>query len=294
MKVMSLGRLYLMLTKWHMRLPYWQVMVIMVIFAALALMLLIIWKKKKKYNRLFEAVDEKCKRLKGEKADVVLKCRIKDEEIARLNDVIVTVTEEIERMDCTVNSLNGKVAEQEISIDEIKNKYLASESEKTEFLLTLHAKESETEELKNSMALIKGEFKKIKKERERLVARLKNTREKLAQKKEEFDDLYEKYTQLKNQHKAFDDAKKLLEKELDDLKSDIIEQEKVYKAEIKNLNSGIDTRDEHITKLNIELEIIKKELQIIQENRALLEKTLQDMQEKNNKSKNFFEKIAKW
>ena len=94
-----------------------------------------------------------------------------------------------------------------------------------------------------------------------------------------------------------------MEKEIDELKATIKQQANAYQAEIRNLNLKVGRRDEKIEKMNEALTETQKELQAVRDEKSILEKKLQEIQEtlkekKQNKymdkNENLVERIARW
>ena len=291
---MSIRELYLILTTWHIRLPYWFIALVVVAFIVLFFMFLVMWRKKERYNRLYKTASSNLKKSKEEILYVASMCSSKEEEIVKLKETIEISKKQILDKDGIIRGLNRKKSMHETSLNEKNEQYRICESEKLELLSKLQAKEENISKLNGTITLANEETQKIGKEKEQLESQLKNTQEILNQKINQFDVLEKKCSQAESQ---------LLEKEIDELKATIRQQANAYLAEIRNLNLKVGRRDEKIEKMNEALTETQKELQAVRDEKSILEKKLQEIQEtlkekKQNKymdkNENLVERIARW
>ena len=151
--------------------------------------------------------------------------------------------------------------------------------------------------------MAKQETQKLEKERERLKRQMKDTQDVLNQKIHQLEDIEEKCNQVEYHNQTLENSKKLLEKEINELKAALVEQENSYKSEIRNLNLELGRRNENIEKLNDSLDEMKKILQTVRDEKALVEIKFQEIQktqigkgqdEYTDMNKNLIEKIARW
>ena len=300
---MSIRELYLMLTTWHMRLPYWFIALVVVAFIVLFFILLVMWKKKERYNKLYKTASTNLKKSTNEILDISSTCNIKEKEIIKLKEAIATSKKQIREKDGIIRELNRKNSMHETSLNEKNERYRICESEKSELLSKLQAKEENISKLNGSITLANEETQKIGKEKKQLESQLKNTQEILNQRINQFDVLEKKCSQAESQNKTLESSKALLEKEIDKLKAAIKQQANAYQIKIRNLNLKVGRRDEEIKKMSETLTETQKELQTVREEKCQLENTLQKIQEtqkekeqdkRTDKSNNLIERIAKW
>ena len=230
-------------------------------------------------------------------------CSSKEEEIVKLKETIEISKKQILDKDGIIRGLNRKKTMHETSLNEKNEQYRICESEKLELLSKLQAKEENISKLNGTITLANEETQKIGKEKKQLESQLKNTQEILNQRINQFDVLEKKCSQAESQNKTLESSKTLLEKEIDELKATIKQQANAYQAEIRNLNLKVGRRDEKIEKLNEVLTETQKELQAVRDEKSILEKKLQEIQEtlkekKQNKymdkNENLVERIARW
>lgn len=300
---MSIKDLYWILATWHMRLPYWFIALVVVAFIVLFFMFLVMWRKKERYNRLYKTASSCLKKSKDEILYVTSMCTSKEEEIVELKEAIATSKKQIREKDGMIRTLYRKNSVQETSLNERNEQYRICESEKLELLSKLQAKEENISKLNAVITLTNEETQKIGKEKEQLESQLKNTQEILNQKINQFDVLEKKCSQAESQNKTLESSKTLLGKEIDELKATIKQQANAYLAEIRNLNLKVGRRDEKIEEMNEALTETQKELQAVRDEKTILEKMLQEIQEtlkekKQNKymdkNENLVERIARW
>lgn len=300
---MSIKDLYWILATWHMRLPYWFIALVVVAFIVLFFMFLVMWRKKERYNRLYKTASSSLKKSKDEILYVTSMCTSKEEEIVELKEAIATSKKQIREKDGMIRTLYRKNSVQETSLNERNEQYRICESEKLELLSKLQAKEENISKLNAVITLTNEETQKIGKEKEQLESQLKNTQEILNQKINQFDVLEKKCSQAESQNKTLESSKTLLEKEIDELKATTKQQANAYLAEIRNLNLKVGRRDEKIEEMNEALTETQKELQAVRDEKTILEKMLQEIQEtlkekKQNKymdkNENLVERIARW
>ena len=300
---MSIKDLYWILATWHMRLPYWFIALVVVAFIVLFFMFLVMWRKKERYNRLYKTASSNLKKSKEEILYVASMCSSKEEEIVKLKETIEISKKQILDKDGIIRGLNRKKSMHETSLNEKNEQYRICESEKLELLSKLQAKEENISKLNESITLANEETQKIGKEKKQLESQLKNTQEILNQRINQFDVLEKKCSQAESQNKTLESSKTLLEKEIDELKATIKQQANAYLAEIRNLNLKVGRRDEKIEEMNEALTETQKELQAVRDEKSILEKKLQEIQEtlkekKQNKymdkNENLVERIARW
>ena len=299
---MSIKGLYLMLTTWHMRLPYWFIATTIAAFVALFVISLVIWIKKEQYYRLYKTANSNLKKSKDDMSDIASKCKVKEEEIEMLNKAITTGRNQIREKESLIKDLNRKNAIQESSINEHKNQYRIYQSERTNLLSKLQTKKETIENLKNSIVLAEEKIKKIEKEKKTLARQLKNTQDTLTLRINQFDILEEKCNQAESRNEALENSKKLLEEENDGLKVAIAEQASAYKTEIANLKFNIKLENEELDKISKILAETQEELQTVRDDKSLIEKELQEILEKQkekerdilDRSKRLIENFAKW
>lgn len=300
---MSIKDLYWILAIWHMRLPYWFIALVVVAFIVLFFMFLVMWRKKERYNRLYKTASSNLKKSKDEILYVTSMCSSKEEEIVKLKETIEISKKQILDKDGIIRGLNRKKSMHETSLNEKNEQYRICESEKLELLSKLQAKEENISKLNGTITLANEETQKIGKEKKQLESQLKNTQEILNQRINQFDVLEKKCSQAESQNKTLESSKTLLEKEIDELKATIKQQANAYQAEIRNLNLKVGRRDEKIEKMNEALTETQKELQAVRDEKSILEKKLQEIQEtlkekKQNKymdkNENLVERIARW
>ena len=297
---MNIERLFVIFTTWNMRLPYWFIAMVIVAFVVLSIILLVMWKKMVRYNRLYNTANNSLKKTMNEILDITLKYNDKEEEIVKLKKVIATNSRE---QDNLIKDLKRKISRQGTSISENIIKLQVRESEKLDLLSKLKAKEENIEQLNKFQTLAKQETQKLEKERERLKRQMKDTQDVLNQKIHQLEDIEEKCNQVEYHNQTLENSKKLLEKEINELKAALVEQENSYKSEIRNLNLELGRRNENIEKLNDSLDEMKKILQTVRDEKALVEIKFQEIQktqigkgqdEYTDMNKNLIEKIARW
>lgn len=300
---MSIKDLYWIFATWHLRLPYWFIALVVVAFIVLFFMFLVMWRKKERYNRLYKTASSYLKKSKEEILYVASMCSSKEEEIVKLKETIEISKKQILDKDGIIRGLNRKKSMHETSLNEKNEQYRICESEKLELLSKLQAKEENISKLNAVITLANEETQKIGKEKEQLESQLKNTQEILNQKINQFDVLEKKCSQAESQNKTLESSKTLLEKEIDELKATIKQPANAYLAEIRNLNLKVGRRDEKIEEMNEALTETQKELQAVRDEKSILEKKLQEIQEtlkekKQNKymdkNENLVERIARW
>lgn len=298
---MSIRELYLILTTWHIRLPYWFIALVVVAFIVLFFMFLVMWRKKERYNRLYKTASSNLKKSKEEILYVASMCSSKEEEIVKLKETIEISKKQILDKDGIIRGLNRKKSMHETSLNEKNEQYRICESEKLELLSKLQAKEENISKLNGTITLANEETQKIGKEKKQLESQLKNTQEILNQRINQFDVLEKKCSQAESQNKTLESSKTLLEKEIDELKTTIKQQANAYQAEIRNLNLKVGRRDEKIEKLNEVSKVVQKELQAVRNEKSIIENQLQNIKEIQMKKSqttdndlNIIEKLAKW
>lgn len=299
---MNIKGLYLMLTTWHMRLPYWFIATTIAAFVALFVILLVIWIKKEQYYRLYKTANSNLKKSKDDMSDIASKCKVKEEEIEKLNKAITTDRNQIREKESLIKDLNRKNAIQEASINEHKNQYRIYHSERTNLLSELQTKKETIENLKKSIVLAEEEIKKIEKEKKTLAKQLKNTQDTLNLRIDQFNILEEKCNQAESRNEVLENSRKLLEEEYEGLKVAIAEQANAYKTEITNLNLNIKIGNEKLEKTSKVLAETQKELQTVRDEKSLIEEDLQEIlykqkeRERNilDRSKRLIENFAKW
>lgn len=298
---MNIGRLYVIFTTWNMRLPYWFIATVIVVYVVLCIILLVMWKKKVWYNGLYNIANKKLNKSNNEIFDITSKYNAKEEEIVKLNKVIAISEKNHQKQDNFIKNLNSKIARQETAITENINKLQVCQSEKKNLLSKLKAKDKDIKILNNSLALAKEGIQKIEKEREHFKRLMKDTQEVLNQKINQFEILEIKCKQVESQNQTLVSSNILLEKDINELKAILVKQEKAYKCEIRNLNLEIGRRNEKVERLNESLDEMKKILQVVQDEKTLIENELQEMQKISKEHathtehcKNLIEKIAKW
>lgn len=297
---MNIERLFVIFTTWNMRLPYWFIAMVIVAFVVLSIILLVMWKKMVRYNRLYNTANNNLKKTMNEILDITLKYNAKEEEIVKLKKIIATNSRE---QDNLIKDLKRKISRQGTSISENIIKLQVRESEKLDLLSKLKAKEENIEQLNKFQTLAKEETQKLEKERERLKRQMKDTQDVLNQKIHQLEDIEEKCNQVEYHNQTLENSKKLLEKEINELKAALVEQENSYKSEIRNLSLELGRRNENIEKLNDSLDEMKKILQTVRDEKALVEIKFQEIQktqigkgqdEYTDMNKNLIEKIARW
>ena len=297
---MNIERLFVIFTTWNMRLPYWFITVVIVAFVVLCIILLVMWKKMVRYNRLYNTAKNSLKKTMNEILDITSKYNDKEEEFEKLKKVIATNSRE---QDNLIKDLKRKISRQGISISENIIKLQVRDSEKLDLLSKLKAKEENIEQLNKFLTLAKEGTQKLEKEKERLKRQMKDTQDVLNQKTHQLEDIEEKCNQVEYHNQTLENSKKLLEKEINELKAALMEQENAYKSEIRNLNLEIGRRNENIEKLNNSLDKMKKILQTVRDEKALVEIKFQEIQktqidkgqdEYTDMNKNLIEKIARW
>lgn len=297
---MNIERLFVIFTTWNMRLPYWFIAMVIVAFVVLSIILLVMWKKMVRYNRLYNTANNSLKKTMNEILDITLKYNAKEEEIVKLKKIIATNSRE---QDNLIKDLKRKISRQGTSISENIIKLQVRESEKLDLLSKLKAKEENIEQLNKFQTLAKEETQKLEKERERLKRQMKDTQDVLNQKIHQLEDIEEKCNQVEYHNQTLENSKKLLEKEINELKAALVEQENSYKSEIRNLSLELGRRNENIEKLNDSLDEMKKILQTVRDEKALVEIKFQEIQktqigkgqdEYTDMNKNLIEKIARW
>ena len=219
---MNIERLFVIFTTWNMRLPYWFITVVIVAFVVLCIILLVMWKKMVRYNRLYNTANNSLKKTMNEILDITLKYNDKEEEIVKLKKVIATNSRE---QDNLIKDLKRKISRQGTSISENIIKLQVRESEKLDLLSKLKAKEENIEQLNKFQTLAKEETQKLEKERERLKRQMKDTQDVLNQKIHQLEDIEEKCNQVEYHNQTLENSKKLLEKEINELKAALMEQE---------------------------------------------------------------------
>lgn len=297
---MNIERLFVIFTTWNMRLPYWFIAMVIVAFVVLSIILLVMWKKMVRYNRLYNTANNSLKKTMNEILDITLKYNAKEEEIVKLKKIIATNSRE---QDNLIKDLKRKISRQGTSISENIIKLQVRESEKLDLLSKLKAKEENIEQLNKFQTLAKEETQKLEKERERLKRQMKDTQDVLNQKIHQLEDIEEKCNQVEYHNQTLENSKKLLEKEINELKAALVEQENSYKSEIRNLSLELGRRNENIEKLNDSLDEMKKILQTVRDEKALVEIKFQEIQktqigkgqdEYTDMNKNLIEKNARW
>ena len=297
---MNIERLFVIFTTWNMRLPYWFIAVVIVAFVVLCIILLVMWKKMVRYNRLYNTAKNRLKKTMNEILDITSKYNDKEEEFVKFKKVIATNSRE---QDNLIKELKRKISRQGISISENIIKLQVRDSEKLDLLSKLKAKEENIEQLNKFLTLAKEGTQKLEKEKERLKRQMKDTQDVLNQKTHQLEDIEEKCNQVEYHNQTLENSKKLLEKEINELKAALVEQENAYKSEIRNLTLEIGRRNENIEKLNDSLDKMKKILQTVRDEKALVEIKFQEIQktqidkgqdEYTDMNKNLIEKIARW
>ena len=297
---MNIERLFVIFTTWNMRLPYWFITVVIVAFVVLSIILLVMWKKMVRYNRLYNTANNSLKKTMNEILDITSKYNDKEEEFVKLKKVIATNSRE---QDNLIKDLKRKISRQGTSISENIIKLQVRESEKLDLLSKLKAKEENIEQLNKFLTLAKEGTQKLEKEKERLKRQMKDTQDVLNQKIHQLEDIEEKCNQVEYHNQTLENSKKLLEKEINELKAALVEQENSYKSEIRNLSLELGRRNENIEKLNDSLDEMKKILQTVRDEKALVEIKFQEIQktqigkgqdEYTDMNKNLIEKNARW
>lgn len=297
---MNIERLFVIFTTWNIRLPYWFIAVVIVAFVVLCIILLVMWKKMVLYNRLYNTAKNSLKKTMNEILDITSKYNDKEEEFVKFKKVIATNSRE---QDNLIKDLKRKISRQGISISENIIKLQVRDSEKLDLLSKLKAKEENIEQLNNFLTLAKEGTHKLEKEKERLKRQMKDMQYVLNQKNHQLEDIEEKCNQVEYHNQTLENSKKLLEKEINELEAALVEQENAYKSEIRNLNLEIVRRNENIEKLNDSLDDMKKILQTVRDEKALVEIKFQEIQktqidkrqdEYTDMNKNLIEKIARW
>ena len=294
---MSIRELYFMFTTWHMRLPYWLIAVIIIVFIVLLYRLFKLSVEKNDYNRLYEIADNCLKDSKNELLNITIKCKNKEKEINKLHKNNLDFVKKLKEKEVIVKDLK-----KEISVLQEKNKSLFNtcESEKSSFILNLQIKERNIDKLSTEITLIKEKYHKIEKEKKQLECQLKNTQKTLRQKIEQFSILEKKCSKIESKNKKIEDSRILQKQELDELKVTIKQQTNAFKTEIRNLNLKIGRRDEKIEKMNEASKITQKELEAVQDENNVIKNQLQNKKMKIKKSRitdndlNIIEKFAKW
>jgi chromosome segregation ATPase len=232
--------------------------------------------------------------------DITSKYNDKEEEFVKFKKVIATNSRE---QDNLIKDLKRKISRQGISISENIIKLQVRDSEKLDLLSKLKAKEENIEQLNKFLTLAKEGTQKLEKEKERLKRQMKDMQYVLNQKNHQLEDIEEKCNQVEYHNQTLENSKKLLEKEINKLEAALVEQENAYKSEIRNLNLEIVRRNENIEKLNDSLDEMKKILQTVRDEKALVEIKFQEIQktqidkrqdEYTDMNKNLIEKIARW
>ena len=300
---MNIKDLYWILATGHLRLPYWSILMIIVVFFVVFLVLLATWKLQNKYKRQNTLANNRLKKSQDEKSAIVFNLKAKEEKIVQLSETITSINKKLSGKETLIKSLNKKISALQDVVDNNITQHQAYESEKSELLLEIEAKEKQLAKLNDTITLANESIQRGEEEKCELMKRFNSTQEILSQKIKLIEILEEKFNQEKCQYKELEKSKKLKDKELDELRKTLQEQINTYKSEIKNLNSKLERRDEKIAKLNDSLTQINKELQTVLDEKSQIEITLEDIQKKQmekeenmhtDKSQNIIEKIAKW
>lgn len=297
---MSIKDLYWILATWHMRLPYWFMVIIIVVFIVLLYKLFKLTNEKNDYNRLYEIADNCLKDSKKELLNITIKCKNKEKDITTLNKDNLTVRKKLKEKEEIIIDLKKK-----ISVLQEKNKSLFNtyESEKSSFVSNLQVKEKKIDKLGKDITLNNEKYHKIEKEKKQLECQLKETQKILKQKIEQYGVLEKKCSRIESQNKKIESSKTLLKQEIDEQKSTIKQQTNAYKTEIRNLNIKVGRRDEKIEKISKVLAETQKELQTVRNEKCREEKMLQEIQETlkekvqnkhMDKNENLIERIARW
>lgn len=302
---MNIERLYVMFTTWSMRLPYWFIAFAIVAFFVLLTVLLLIWSKARKYKLMYRESKEKLKESQDEVLRLSLELRDKENEYIVLNKKMTAINKEFQDKKNAIKILNGDVLSLQTSISEYKKQCQNYEDEKKRLLHDLQTRKENIANLNNTLSSSMDKIQEFMTENVFLKKNLDDTQGLINRKNKQYETLEGSYNNVVSQNKILEDSKVLLENELNELKKAVTEQASMYKLEISNLAIEIEGRNKQIDHLNESLIEIKKELQIVNDEKQLLEKILQEIQDKQeeekkeqdkytDKSIKLIEKIAKW
>lgn len=300
---MSIGRLYVIFTTWHMRLPYWFIAVTMIAFVVLLLVLLVIWNNERKYKRLYKEINRKLKESQEEVLIVASELRNKEAEYDALNKKMETTNRALKEKVNDITTLKRDILSLQNSIAEYENQYKIYEAEKKELLLDLQTRGNNIKNLNKTISSSRDRIQELKTENTILKKSLDDAQELLNRKNGLYETLEEDYNHMVGQNKTLEDSNVLLTNEIENLRKAIMDQASKHKFEAKSLSLKLERRDKKIETLNDSITKIKKDLQIVIEEKQLAESNLQEIQDKQRKkeqesntngSKNLIEKIAKW
>ncbi len=292
-----------MLTTGHMRLPYWFIAITILAFFMLSLVLLVVWMQKRKYNRLYVSTNGKLKKAKLEMSGIASKLGKKEEEVVLLKESKSTLSKKLVEKEKQIKTLDESISILQDSLDEKTKQYHSCKSEMVKLMSKLKTKDEESAKLHDSMVLANENIQRGDEEKKLLLKRIESTQEILSQKIKMIDILEEKYNQVISQNREFEDSKKTLEKEIDDLREKRQLQTNIHKSEINELGSILVEKNKEIEKLNDALALINIKLLAIRDEKMQIEKTLENIQKEQmekeqdmhlDKSQNIIEKFAKW
>ncbi len=300
---MSIGRLYVIFTTWHMRLPYWFIAMAMIGGAILLIALLVIWSKGRKHKKLYTETNRKLKENQENVLRITLELKNKEEEYVALNQKMVTTNKKLQEKANEIALLKGNILSLQNSIAEYENQYKIYEAEKKELLLDLQTRGNNIKNLNKTISSSRDKIQELKTENTILKKSLDDAQELLNRKNGLYETLEEDYNHMVGQNKTLEDSNVLLTNEIENLRKAIMDQASKHKFEAKSLSLKLERRDKKIETLNDSITKIKKDLQIVIEEKQLVESKLQEIQDKQRKkeqeshtngSKNLIEKIAKW
>ena len=300
---MSIGRLYVIFTTWHMRLPYWFIAMAMIGGAILLIALLVIWSKGRKHKKLYTETNRKLKENQENVLRITLELKNKEEEYVALNQKMVTTNKKLQEKANEIALLKGNILSLQNSIAEYENQYKIYEDEKKELLLDLQTRGNNIKDLNKTISSSRDKIQELKTENTILKKSLDDAQELLNRKNGLYETLEEDYNHMVGQNKTLEDSNVLLTNEIENLRKAIMDQASKHKFEAKRLSLKLERRDKKIETLNDSITKIKKDLQIVIEEKQLVESNLQEIQDKQRKkeqesntngSKNLIEKIAKW
>lgn len=300
---MSIGRLYVIFTTWHMRLPYWFIAMAMIWGAILLIALLVIWSKGRKHKKLYTETNRKLKENQENVLRITFELKNKEEEYVALNQKMVTTNKKLQEKANEIALLKGNILSLQNSIAEYENQYKIYEAEKKELLLDLQTRGNNIKNLNKTISSSRDKIQELKTENTILKKSLDDAQELLNRKNGLYDTLEEDYNHMVGQNKTLEDSNVLLTNEIENLRKAIMDQASKHKFEAKSLSLKLERRDKKIETLNDSITKIKKDLQIVIEEKQLVESKLQEIQDKQRKkeqeshtngSKNLIEKIAKW
>ena len=132
---MNIKDLYWILATGHLRLPYWSILMIIVIFFVVFLVLLATWELQNKYKRQNTLANNRLKKSQDEKSAIVFNLKAKEEKIVQLSETITSINKKLSGKETLNKSLNKKISALQDVVDNKITQHQAYESEKSELLL---------------------------------------------------------------------------------------------------------------------------------------------------------------